>query len=59
MRYAVEVAPETEKTTYYPETIDRMKITTRRRKIEIKFKKITNPKGTREKKKLKSGKEAI
>ena len=36
---------------------DRMKITTRRRKIEIKIEKITLPKGKREKK-FKSGKEA-
>ena len=40
MRYAVQVATETEKTTYYPEKkIDRMKITTRRRKIDIKIEK--------------------
>ena len=53
-----EIAAETEKTTYYPEEMDRMKITTRRRKIEIKIekKKITIPKGKRErKKKFKSG----
>ena len=33
MRYAVQVTTETERTTYYPEKIDRIKITTRRRKI--------------------------
>ena len=38
-----KVAIEAEKTTYYPEKIiDRMKITTRRRKIEIKIEKDTH-----------------
>ena len=59
MRYAVQVATETEKTTYYPEKIDRMKITTQRRKIEIKIENITNPKGKRDNKRFNSGKEAI
>ena len=63
MRYAVQVATETEKTTYCPEEIDRVETTTRYRKIEIKIEikieKITNQKGKREKKKFKSGKKAI
>ena len=40
----------TEKTTYYPDEIDRMKKTTRRRKFEIKIEKVTNPKGKGQKK---------
>ena len=61
MRYAVQVATETERTTYYyPEKIDRMKITTRRRKIEIKNRKKNHTSKRREEreKKFKSGKEA-
>ena len=55
-----KVAIEAEKTTYYPEKIiDRMKITTRRRKIEIKIEKGTHPRGKREKTKFKPGKEEI
>ena len=50
VRYAVQVATDTEKITYYPEEIYSMKKTTRRRNIEIKIEKITNIKGKREKK---------
>ena len=52
MRYAVQIATQTEKTTYYPEEIDKdeRKKTTRRRKIEIKLKIITNHKEKRERK---------
>ena len=57
MRYAVQVATEIEKTTYYPEEIDRMKKTTRRRKIEIKIEKSTNQNGEREKKALQARKQ--
>ena len=58
MRYAVHDATEPEKTTYYSEKIDRMKVTTRRRKIEIKIEKITKKSRREERKKFKSGKEA-
>ena len=60
MRYiqvTVQIATETGKTIYYPKKKDRLEITTRRRKIEIKIDKITNPKGKKNKK-FKLGKEA-
>ena len=52
MRYAVQVATETEKTTYYPAKIDRMEITTRRRKIDIKNRKKSHIQEGRERKKV-------
>ena len=52
MRYAVQVATETEKTTYYPEKIERMEKTTRRPEIEIE----KNHKSKREGKKKKEKK---
>ena len=51
MRYAVQVATDTEKTTYYAKELDGKQNSTRRRNIEIKIENITNKKGKREKQK--------
>ena len=58
MRYAVQVATYIEKTTHYPENLDRMKITTRRRNRDRNRKNHTSEREEKYKQ-FKSGKEAI
>ena len=50
MRYAAQVTTDTEKTTYYPGEIDRMKTHNSTSKNRNQNRKIKNQKGKREKK---------